>query len=113
MIPLVLYVAGSCGTTSFAGANLWAGMNCDATGTPQISSLHDVLRIFANVVAFLAALAGALAIIFIIVGGIFYITSMGDAGRAKRGREIITWSIGGLVLVVMAEAIVFFISKGF
>lgn len=51
-------------------------------------------------------LAGALAILFIVIGGYQYMTSSGDDKKAESGKKTIKWAIIGLGLVLFAYAIV-------
>lgn len=53
--------------------------------------------------------AGAVAVIIIIIGGIRYITSTGDASRIKSAKDTILYAVLGLIVVVLARAIVGFV----
>ena len=52
---------------------------------------------------------GVLAVIFIVVGGINYMTSTGEAEKIKRAKATITYSICGLVVTLGAFAITNFV----
>ena len=52
---------------------------------------------------------GALAVIMIIFGGIRYATSNGDAGNVKKAKDTILYSVVGLIVTLMAYAIVAFV----
>jgi hypothetical protein len=47
----------------------------------------------------------------IIVGGIRYTTSNGDSGRIKAAKDTITYAVVGLVVAILAYAIVNFVIK--
>ena len=68
---------------------------------------------FSNVISLMIAAIGMLAIVFIIVGGIQYAYSMGNAKRTQQARETITYAVVGLVLAIAAYAIVAFASDAF
>lgn len=51
-------------------------------------------------------LAGALTILFIVIGGYQYMTSSGDEKKAETGKRTIKWAVIGLGLVLFAYAIV-------
>ena len=53
---------------------------------------------------------GIIAVIMIIVGGIMYATSMGDPGKAKKAKDAIMYGIVGLVIALLAFAIVRFVT---
>ena len=55
---------------------------------------------------FLLATIGVLAILFIIIGGLQYVTSAGNEENAKKGQKTITYAIIGLVVAILAFAIV-------
>lgn len=56
---------------------------------------------------------GIIAVIMIIVGGIRYTTSAGDASRVKAAKDTIMYSVVGLVVAIMAFAIVNFVVGAF
>ena len=104
-MPAVSYaVADPCASTS--GTHL-----CDNTflGIPTYSFIH-VVRLIVNTLGFIA---GVLAVVFIIIGGINLATSEGDPNKVAGARRTISFSIVGLVIAILAPAIVnFIISKG-
>lgn len=69
-----------------------------ATGLPKIISL-------------MLFLAGVLAVLFIIIGGLRYIMSNGDPKATGAAKDTILYAIIGLVITTAAFAIVSFISK--
>jgi len=58
--------------------------------------------------AFLFA-AGAIAIIFIIIGGIRYITSTGDATRVQKAKDTVLYAVIGLIVAILAIPISAFV----
>ena len=58
-------------------------------------------------------LAAIIAVITIIVGGIMYSTSAGDAGNITKAKNLILYAIIGLVLVIAAYAITVFVGGRF
>ena len=52
---------------------------------------------------------GMVAVIMIILGGISYATSQGDAGKVKKGKDTIRYGIIGSIIVLLAFAITNFI----
>jgi hypothetical protein len=111
-LHLFRMAANACGTNTGVLPSLYDGLTC-TNGTPQLSSLQDVIIIIGNLAQILLALAGGLAVIFIIVGAIFYIISTGDPSRIKRAKDIITNAVAGLLIILCAYAVVTFIAKGF
>jgi hypothetical protein len=63
-----------------------------------------------NAVAILMSVVGALAVIFLIVGGIQMALSAGNSKRVSQARETILYSIVGIIVAIAAYAITVFIS---
>lgn len=60
----------------------------------------------ANVYGATLAIAGIVTVIFIIVGGIQYVTSNGEPQSVSRAKDTILYAIIGLVVVMSAFVIV-------
>lgn len=54
-------------------------------------------------------LIGIIAVIMIIIGGVRYATSQGDPGKVKSGKSAIMYGIIGLIIALLAFAIVNFV----
>lgn len=54
-------------------------------------------------------IAGVASVIMIMVGGFKYMVSNGDSGKVSSAKDTILYSIIGLVVVVIAQAIVSFV----
>jgi len=68
--------------------------------------------IFINWLAnFVLIAAGAVAVIYLILGGYSYMTSMGNPEAATKGKSMILWSIAGLLLILGAWVIINFVLK--
>lgn len=80
--------------------------NPDQLGLPSVTADGGVKSIL-NIVFMLA---GLLAVIFIIVGGIKYMLSGGDSAGIKSAKETITYAIVGLVISLLAFGIVNYIT---
>ena len=74
------------------------------TGGP--ATVEEVLPTVVNVLLFLI---GALSVIMIIYGGIRYVTSGGDQGAITSAKNTIMYSVVGLVVAILAYAIVNFV----
>lgn len=70
------------------------------------NSLYTLIKSVINV---LLVVAGIIAVIMIIVGGIRYSTSGGDAGQTKSARDTVIYAVVGLVIAIMSFAIVNFV----
>ncbi len=79
-------------------------------GLPGPASFGELISTITNL---LLGIAGSIAVIFIIVGGIQYATSAGDDSRVQSAKNTIMNAVIGLVITVMAYAIVNFILNVF
>jgi hypothetical protein len=71
------------------------------------SSLCDLLATAQNAIYFGITLTlVAIAPIFFVIGGIMIITSQGDEGKFKKGKEVLTNAVWGVVIVLAAFVIV-------
>lgn len=66
-----------------------------------------------SVVNILLYILGAIAVIMIVIGGIRYATSNGDSGSIKSAKDTILYAVIGLVVAILAYAIVNFILQSF
>lgn len=66
-----------------------------------------------SIVNMMLYVLGAIAVIMIIVGGIRYTTSAGDSGRIKASKDTIMYAVVGLVVALLAFAIVNFVLRAF
>lgn len=80
--------------------------NTSVCGTSGSTGVYTILR---NVVNILLTIGGIIAVIMIIVGGIKYTTSTGDSSSVNSARETIIYAVVGLVVSIMAFAIVNFV----
>ena len=83
-----------------SGAAAGGGAGCGTNLSGDIASVTQTLLV----------VAGAIAVIIIIFGGIMYITSTGDSARVKQAKDTILYAIIGLVVTIVAFAIVHFVS---
>lgn len=80
-------------------------MNCTDVNEP--TSLACLKEYFLpNLITALIAFAGITAVVFIILGGIKFITSGGDELKVSQAKSTVTFAIIGLVVVVLSYAII-------
>lgn len=72
------------------------------TGDTFSSSFQGILNAIIGVLALVA-------VVVMIVGGISYMTSSGDAGKVKKAKDTILYGLIGLIVCVLAFAIVNFV----
>ena len=62
-----------------------------------------------GVVNWIIGILGVVCVIVMIIGGIQYMTSTGEPGKVKKAKDTILYGIIGLVVVILAAAIVNFV----
>ena len=81
-------------------------MNADSS-TPN--NLWDTINAIINV---MIAVIGIVSVIMMILGGVWFLTSQGDPGKVKKGKDTILYGIIGLIVALLAFAIVNFVLEG-
>jgi hypothetical protein len=108
LVPSVAQAAKSCVNSN--GLTTYCKLDPqDGLGIPS-ASLGDRVS---QIVSTLGLIAGVLAVLFIVIGGINYATSEGDSKRLASAKQTISYAIAGLVISIIAPLIVgFVIAKG-
>ena len=88
------------------GESVSALSECNVEKTEGEKSLMSNVSMLINV---FASVMGFLAIGMIIYGGFMLLTAQGDPAKIKRGKDVVTYSIIGVILVMLAYAIVNFV----
>lgn len=100
--------AAACGDGTAAGEAM-CGVSQANSNTNQ-TTIYDTVKTIINVLLFVV---GIVAVIMIIWGGISYVLSAGAADKAKKARDTILYSVVGLIVAIMAYAIVQFVFSNF
>jgi len=74
--------------------------------SPQDYNLDTVKELMVNVLSLALDFVGVIAVIYIIIGGYFYITAYGNEAQIKKGKDTLTWAIVGLVIILLAKVII-------
>ena len=90
------------------GESVSALSECNVEKTEGDKSLMSNVSMLINV---FASVMGFLAVGMIIYGGFMLLTAQGDPAKIKRGKDVVTYSIIGVILVMLAYAIVNFVMK--
>ncbi|MEX0649702.1 MAG: hypothetical protein WD200_01760 [Candidatus Andersenbacteria bacterium] len=81
------------------------GDNFDFAGDAD----SDLITAIENIINWGLMLAALVAAIFLIIGGIQYITSQGDDTKAETAKNTILFAVIGLIVIGLAAAIVRFV----
>lgn len=88
------------------GESVSALSECNVEKTEGEKSLMSNVNMLINV---FASVMGFLAVGMIIYGGFMLLTAQGDPARIKRGKDVVFYSVIGLILVMLAYAIINFV----
>ena len=91
---------------SAIAADLKKAAGCSDFGTDKPTAVPIALNIINVVLSFV----GLIAVGVIIYGGILYVTSTGDSAKIHKAKNCILYGVVGLVVAIMAFAIVAFIN---
>ncbi len=81
-----------------------AATNCDQTSAN--SKVNGILKAAING---FSLVIGVIATIMVIIGGLKYVTSAGDANNVNNAKNTILYAIIGLVVVMLAQTILHFV----
>lgn len=76
----------------------------------EVATLQCIPVVFKLVLNWLLILAGTVALIFVILSGISYITSGGDQKKLENAKHTLTYAILGLIVILAAIFIIRIIS---
>lgn len=89
-----------------ASAQVSEGINTATTSEMKGKSIDGDKGLIKTIVNVLLWAVGILSVIMIIFSGFRYITSAGDASKTKSAQSTLTYSVVGLIVAIMAYAIV-------
>ena len=98
-----------CSSVKNLPAELKKSAGCpDDNGTSSSGQDDPLAKTIENILYRIILFSGIIAVIFIIIGGIQYITSTGDANKIKKAKDTILYACIGLIICALAFAIVNF-----
>ena len=86
---------------------LKAAQGC--ANSKKVPALQDTVT---NIINGVIAVTGLVAVIFIIVGGVQYMTSLGEPGKIQKAKNTILYALIGLTICALSFAIVNWAIKG-
>lgn len=103
---VVMFAAIILNSIRIALGNVAYTQNCATNNC--IANPSEVVIGFIN---WVIGIAGVMSVIFIVYGGILYITSTGDPGRVKQAKNMIIYSLIGLAIVALSATITALVSR--
>lgn len=116
IISSIIAVSGLVGTVGLATLPTYAACTdakaCVKEGVKGAggnASNNNLGRLIKNIVNILLYALGAVAVVMIVIGGIKYTTSNGDSSAVTSAKNTILYAVIGLVVALLAYAIVNFV----
>ena len=107
MLALVVApLVGAAGTPIESGAD-------SARGAGQTADLFGQTGVFQTITNVLLFILGAISVIMIIIGGLRYVISGGNATAVTAAKNTILYAIVGVIVALLAYAIVNFVLTSF
>lgn len=85
-------------------ADTYAG--CNMPDGVEDTDLMETVQTIINVIV---AVVGIVAVAVIVIGAVFYVISTGEPAKTKRAKDTILYGVVGLIVAVLAYAIVNFV----
>jgi len=76
------------------------------TAGVDVSTPEGVINVIAQIINWALYLSGAIAVIFVIIGGYRYLTAGGNEEAATKGRKSVINAVVGLIIIILAYVIV-------
>ncbi len=96
----------ACGPDNLSLSN---GVACAAPAETQNKTLFGNGGIFQTIASILIFIVGAVAVIMLIIGGLRYVLSAGDAKNVTAAKDTILYAIIGIVVALLSFALVQFV----
>ena len=79
----------------------------------QLTPINNIISVVRNAIRFILLIAFVLAFVFLIIGGIRWITAGGDEKAVGSARGMITAALIGLVVVLVSYALIVLVETFF
>ncbi len=80
-------------------------------GDGSIADASNVQKLGTDVITLLLFLTGSISVLFMIIGGYWFMTSGANPDGAKKGKLTVQYAIFGLIIVILSYAIVSVVSN--
>ena len=101
--------AVGCPAGSLRGADAEVGSISECNIAEDHAGSTDLMKTLNTIINVVLGVLGLLAVAMIIYGGFMYTTSAGDATKIKKAKDTIMYGVIGLVIALLAYAIVNFV----
>jgi uncharacterized membrane protein YjfL (UPF0719 family) len=85
---------------------LLSGCQLFTKTNPENMTIEDVLSWIAELTRLALMLAFGVTLIYLILGGYQYMTSLGNEEQIKKGKTTLTWAIIGLIVIMVSYSLI-------
>lgn len=71
----------------------------------------SISGVIGTIITWVLGLAGGVAVLFLILGGLQYITSSGNKDKAETAKQTILYAVIGLIVIALSFVIVAFVTQ--
>lgn len=95
----------------FVNAQLSRNFQCDPSSGLNCTAGTSVNQLIKTVINWMLGIAFGIAVLFLIIGGFWYITSAGNEETAEKGKGTAVNAIIGIVIIILSYVIVNVVSN--
>lgn len=95
----------------FVNAQLSRNFQCDPSSGLNCTAGTSVNQLIKTVINWMLGIAFGVAVLFLIIGGFWYITSAGNEETAEKGKGTAVNAIIGIVIIILSYVIVNVVSN--
>ncbi len=77
---------------------------------PEKITFEHIYTLIINIINVLLGIGAFIAFAMILYGGFIYLTSYGDENKTTTAKNTLTWSIVGIIVIMLAVVIVNFVT---
>lgn len=103
-VRFVAFIGNQLGGTSVDAPS--SADHVDLSSLPTFGDAATSGSIVGTVLSIIFGIAGALAFLYLVIGGFQYITSQGDPQRVAKAKNAVLYALIGLALAIVAQSIV-------
>lgn len=93
------------------GAGIVSAAGMTSVDMPKMINTETVEGVLGNLTTYLRSIAGFVAVLFIVIGGIMYMMSGGNKEMVERGKRTLLYALAGLAVVLAAPTFYMEITK--
>lgn len=90
----------------FVDAQINRNFQCDRSTGLNCENITNVNQLIRKIINWLLGIAFGIAVLFLIIGGFWYITSAGNEETAEKGKSTAINAIIGIIIIILSYVIV-------